>query len=63
MKISMAAARVNANMTQQQAADSLGVAKGTYASYENGKTQPTLEMAEKISSLFGLSLDMIKFKH
>jgi len=61
MSISVAAARKNAEMTQAEAAKALNIAKGTYCNYENGKTQPTIEMAEKIASLFGMTLNQIRF--
>lgn len=61
MKISMAAARVDAKLTQKQMAEALGISKGTYANYENGKTKPTLEMAQKIAEVAGKELDQIKF--
>ena len=62
MSISVAAARKNAEMTQAETAKALNIAKGTYCNYENGKTQPTIEMAEKIASLFGMTLNQIHFK-
>lgn len=60
-KWSVRAARTDANLTQQQTADALGIAKNTYANYENGKTQPTLDMASRIADLFGRRLDEIRF--
>ena len=61
MSITVAAARINAGMTQQQAAEALKISKGTYSNYENGKTEPTIFMAEKIANLFGMTLDQITF--
>lgn len=62
MSITVAAARINAGMTQQQAAEALKISKGTYCNYENGKTEPTIFMAEKIANLFGMTLDQITFR-
>ena len=39
IKISLAAARVNANMTQEQAAAAINVSKSTINSWENGKSK------------------------
>ena len=61
MSITVAAARVNAGMTQAEAAKALEISKGTYCNYENGKTEPTIFMAEKIANLFGFTLDQIEF--
>lgn len=61
MSISVAAARVNAGMTQAEVAKALKISKNTYCNYENGKTEPTIFMAEKIANLFGFTLDQIDF--
>ena len=61
MSITVAAARINAGMTQQQAAEALKISKGTYRNYEKGLTEPTIFMAEKIANLFGMTLDQIAF--
>ena len=63
MRITVAAARVNAGMTQAEAAKALGIAKGTYCNYEKGLTEPTIFMAEKIANLFGFTLDQITFSN
>lgn len=39
-KISLAAARVNAKLTQQQVADAMKVTRATIANWENGKIKP-----------------------
>ena len=59
--ISMAAARTDAELTQTESAKALGIAKSTYVNYEKGRTQPSLEMAEKIANLFGFELNQIRF--
>lgn len=59
--ISLKAARVNANLTQECAAKRLGVSKGTLANYEMYKTIPSIEMAKKIAALYGLPIDGIVF--
>ena len=61
MSITVAAARVNAGMTQAEVAKALEISKNTYSNYENGKTEPTIFMAEKIANIFGMTLDQINF--
>lgn len=61
MKISMKAARVNAGLTQEEAARHLKLSKGTIASYENQKTRPSVEMAKQIAKLYGVAFDDISF--
>ena len=48
------AARVNAGLTQKQAAKRLGVCAKTLLSYENGKTIPDWDVVERIESLYGI---------
>ena len=40
-KLSLKAARVNVNLTQEKAAEMLGISEKTLYSYENGHTFPT----------------------
>ena len=61
MSISVAAARVNAGMTQAEVAKALNISKNTYCNYEKGVTSPTIHMAEEIANLFGMTLDQIDF--
>ena len=61
MAITMKAARINAELTQEQAAKALGITKGTLASYEMGKTIPKVNMAKNMAKLYGLSVDDIIF--
>ncbi|MDY3812148.1 helix-turn-helix transcriptional regulator [Eubacterium sp.] len=60
-KISLKAARVNADMTQEEAAKLLNVDKSTIASWENGKTQPKYNQAIKLSEIYGFPYDYINF--
>ncbi|EMW6211838.1 helix-turn-helix transcriptional regulator [Enterococcus faecalis] len=47
------------NLTQQDMANILGVAKTTYASYEQGKRTPDAELQNKIADYFGVTLDYL----
>lgn len=60
-KISLKAARTNADMTQKEAAKLLNVDKSTIGSWEKGKTHPDCIEAEKISEIYGVPLDYINF--
>lgn len=61
MAISIKAARVNANLTQSEAATSLGISKNTLVSYENGKSIPKIDLAQRMASLYGFTVDQINF--
>ena len=60
-KISMAAARVNANKTQAEVAEALHVGKQTVVSWENGKTSPTVEKAQEFCLLCNIPFDRVSF--
>ena len=62
MKITLAAARVNKELTQQQVAEKLGVTKKTVGSWENGKNMPRLEQIQPLCELYGLTYDDITWK-
>lgn len=59
IRISLAAARVNARMTQQELAKALNVSKVTVCNWENGKTEPSLSQLILISKLSGIPMDNI----
>ena len=61
MAIQLKAARVNANLTQEEAAKEAGISKGTLASYEAYKTKPDIETAKKLASIYNMSVDDIIF--
>ena len=51
-KISLAAARVNAGLNQQEAAKALGVSVATLQNYESGKTVPQWGTVQKIERVY-----------
>lgn len=59
IQISLAAARVNAKMTQSEVAKEIGVSNQTICNWENGKSEPTHSQARRLSELYGISLDYI----
>jgi len=60
-KISLAAARVNAGFSQKEGAKRLGITPETLRSYEQGGTSPTMEMVEKIESIYKFPAALINF--
>lgn len=60
-RITMKAARVNANLSQQEAAKRLGISKATLQNYESGNTVPDILMSRKIEDVYGFPVDYIFF--
>lgn len=61
MKISLAAARKNLDLTQKEAAAMLGVSNNTLCNWEKGKSFPDAQQIEKICELYCVSYDNINF--
>lgn len=62
LKISLEAARVNAKLTQKEAAKRLKVSNSTLGRWEKGLGFPNATMIDKICELYGVSYDNIFFK-
>lgn len=60
-QITLKAARVNANLSQTDAAEKLGVAASTLRNWECGKTYPKQYQIVKICVLYGIHFDNIFF--
>lgn len=58
-KITLEAARVNAHLTQREAAKKLNIAAATLQNYESGKTTPDWKMVRKIEALYNYPIDYI----
>jgi DNA-binding XRE family transcriptional regulator len=54
-------ARKACSLTQKQVAISLNVVESCYANWEKGRTEPTVNQAQKISEVTGIPLDSIIF--
>ena len=63
LKISLAAARVNAGMTQRDSAKALRISTKTLVNWENGRSFPTMPQIEEICALYGVSVDNLIFLH
>lgn len=44
-------------LTQKQVAISLNVVESCYANWEQGRTEPNIEMLRKLSAIFAVSID------
>ena len=59
VKISLAAARVNAKLTQEDVAKSLKVSKKTVINWEKGAVTPSFAIRDTLSRLYNMPLDYI----
>ena len=60
-KISLAAARVNANLTQAEAAKRLGIANNTLIKWEKGEDFPKITQMRALCDLYQIEADYLKF--
>lgn len=61
LKISLKAARVNAGLSQKEAAEKLDVSNKTLCSWEGGATMPSADKIASICDLYGIPYDNINF--
>ena len=54
MRISLKAARVNAEMTQKESAERMGVDVSTVINWENGKTSPKAVQLQRLCEVYGV---------
>ncbi len=59
-KITIRAARVNAGLTQEEAAKKLRINPDTLARYERNSNKLTLEMFEKLADLYKIPIEYLK---
>jgi len=59
-QISLAAARTNAELSQEQAAQEIGIATKTIGNYEKGKTPIPWITLKKLAHLYQVPEDMIR---
>lgn len=60
-QITLKAARVNANLSQKEAAETLGIAPSTLRNWEAGKTLPKQDQIVALCLLYGVNYDNIFF--
>lgn len=51
------AARKQLGLTQREVAEKLGVVESCYANWEQGRTEPNIEMLRNLGKLFDVSID------
>lgn len=59
IQISLAAARVNAGMTQEDVAKEMHVSKNTIVNWEKGTSEPSINQGKELVSLYNMPLDYI----
>ena len=59
LQISLAAARVNAKLTQEDVAKQLHVSNNTVTNWEKGYTTPSISQARELSELYQMPLEFI----
>lgn len=60
-KISIKAARVNAELSQSEAAKKLNVSRDTLSNWESGKTSPSIDKLDDIARVYGIPYDYLNF--
>lgn len=58
-QISLAAARVNAGLTQEEVARILGISKNTLINWEKGKSIPRATQMQKMCEIYNISEEYI----
>ena len=61
MKWRLAACRVQARMTQKEAAERLGVSETSIVKYESGKSAVSMDRAQQMSEMYGIPLELMDF--
>lgn len=61
MKITIEAARVNAGLTQSEAAKRAKINKKTLSAYEQGKRLPKVDVLNTLCQIYDCTLDDLKF--
>lgn len=57
--ISLEAARINAGLSQRDAAKTIGVNVSTLSNWENGKTSPDIDKFRKMCEVYGCPADIV----
>ena len=61
LKIKLKAARVNAGLSQKEAAKLLGVSNKTLGNWEKGLSFPTVDKSDQICNLYGVPFNNLDF--
>ena len=60
-KISLKAARVNADLSQDEASQKIGISKSTLQGYEKGKTVSKWDIVDRILNVYDFPSELIFF--
>lgn len=61
LRITLKAARINANLSQKEAAEQLHISNKTLCNWENGISYPDAEQIAALCKLYGVHYDNIIF--
>lgn len=61
MVVTLKSARVNANLTQAEAAKKLGISVETLVNYEKGKSFPNIPVLKRIEEVYSIPYSNIFF--
>ena len=61
MRMTLKMARQMKELTQEEAAQRIGVSKDTLGNYERGKSYPDIPVLRKIEEVYGVSYDRLIF--
>ena len=61
LKISLSAARINAGMTQTEAANAMNVTPQTILAWEKGRVEPRISQARKLAEIYAVPLSCLFF--
>lgn len=61
MQVTLKAARTNVGLTQQEAADKIGVTVDTMSNWERAKSFPNALQIRRIEEVYGVSYDNLIF--
>ena len=58
-KISLKAARINARLTQVEAAERIGVTKETIINWEKSKSEPKLKQVKRLADIYNIPVELL----
>lgn len=59
--LTLKSARVNVGLTQEEAAEKLGISVASLANYEKGRTFPDVPVIKKIEDVYGIPYSELFF--
>jgi transcriptional regulator with XRE-family HTH domain len=62
VRVSLKAARVNKNLSQEDVAVALNVTRKTVGAWENGKSMPKVDKIDPLCAILGVNYDDIQWK-